>query len=162
MKIDISSIKRERGLSFNLEVREKINFDKIQDEEIEEILGDVLITNTGESIFVKGIINTVAKLKCSRCLEDFSLPIKVNIEEEFKEGISKNEGNFYEGDFIDLKDIFYQNIILSLPFKSLCKENCLGLCDVCGKDLNFEKCNCKKEETNERFAPLKNLIGGEK
>ena len=63
-----------------------------------------------------------------------------------------------EGDTVDLTDLLVQDIISSLPIQPLCSEDCKGLCQECGANLNRETCDCDKEQVNERFAALKDLF----
>lgn len=65
---------------------------------------------------------------------------------------------YYEGDRIDLGEEVRQSIILALPMKPVCREDCLGLCSHCGRNLNKEKCGCKEEEIDERLAKLGKLL----
>ena len=72
------------------------------------------------------------------------------------------EADFIKGEEIDLKDIVREQIYLSIPMKSLCSEGCLGLCPICGKNLNQGPCQCKGEKGHPGFLKLKNLnIEGE-
>jgi uncharacterized protein len=54
------------------------------------------------------------------------------------------ETGFISGDEIELDDIFKEQLYLALPIKSLCREGCLGLCPICGTDLNIQRCQCIK------------------
>ena len=57
--------------------------------------------------------------------------------------VNNDEYVVTEGDSLDLDELVIQDILLQLPSKMLCKEDCKGLCSVCGTDLNFNECNCK-------------------
>ena len=59
---------------------------------------------------------------------------------------------------MDLSEIVINNILIGMPLKSLCRENCKGLCPKCGKDLNLGDCDCPKKEIDSRFAVLKELL----
>lgn len=60
---------------------------------------------------------------------------------------------------IDLGEDVRQYVILSLPLKMLCKEECAGLCPVCGGNRNRVRCTCTVEETDPRWATLKGFQG---
>ncbi|GAB4298096.1 MAG: DUF177 domain-containing protein [Ignavibacteriaceae bacterium] len=62
-----------------------------------------------------------------------------------------------EADQINIKYDLRDYAVLSIPMKKLCKENCKGLCVVCGKDLNEGSCNCQTGVVDERWKPLLNL-----
>lgn len=65
---------------------------------------------------------------------------------------------FIDSDTIDITEIIENNIILALPVKRLCKEDCKGLCLRCGSNLNFTTCNCDKDNTDPRLSKLKDLF----
>jgi uncharacterized protein len=61
------------------------------------------------------------------------------------------------GGSIDLSEVIREQMILAIPEVVLCKEDCEGLCDKCGKNLNLLNCKCKEDEIDPRWAALKNL-----
>ena len=67
---------------------------------------------------------------------------------------------FYENDAIDLGQLMREQVYLSLPMKPLCRDDCRGLCPVCGTNLNLSVCHCAREWDDPRFAALKALKGG--
>lgn len=62
-----------------------------------------------------------------------------------------------EDEVIDVTEVIENNIIIELPIKRLCKENCKGLCQQCGVNLNFSKCKCEKD-IDPRLAKLKDFF----
>jgi uncharacterized protein len=65
--------------------------------------------------------------------------------------------DFYTGEVIDLESIIREQIILTLPLKPLCSEDCRGLCTRCGVNLNQERCACKAETAAGPLAGLAKL-----
>jgi uncharacterized protein len=65
------------------------------------------------------------------------------------------EVDFIKGDTIDLSDIVREQVYLSLPMRSICKESCRGLCPVCGANLNESSCLCRKPEGHPAFSKLR-------
>jgi uncharacterized protein len=65
------------------------------------------------------------------------------------------EVDFVKGDKVDLSDIVREQIYLSLPMRSICKESCRGLCPVCGANLNERSCQCMKAEGHPAFSKLR-------
>ena len=59
---------------------------------------------------------------------------------------------------LDLEEFCYDEILLSLPTKFLCDENCKGLCPTCGQDLNQGECSCNEKEIDPRLAALAELL----
>src|SRR5690554_5466436 len=92
---------------------------------------------------VKLSVNTRMLHTCSRCLEQFEKDLELIVDEK----VSKNEqedGNIIaleEGDTLDLRDVVLNDIYLALPLKILCKEDCKGLCQICGSNLNQTQCS---------------------
>ena len=72
------------------------------------------------------------------------------------------EVDFIRGEEIDLDEIIRENMYLSLPIKLLCREECLGLCSNCGRNLNNGDCHCRQEQGHPGFSKLKGIkIKGE-
>ncbi|QQS41572.1 MAG: DUF177 domain-containing protein [Acidobacteriota bacterium] len=109
------------------------------------------------------------EIDCSRCLERipsvhefvfksaFASAEQLNEEVEVELDLQDLELSFAEDDEIDLRDVIREQIVLNLPARPLCREDCKGLCEVCGGNLNKVSCDCKQEETDPRWAALKNL-----
>ena len=103
-----------------------------------------------------GEVKATLQLACSRCLEPFSMPVDQTFDLRYQphahntgEGEREIEEDdlttaFYENDEIDLGQLMREQFYLALPMKPLCTEACEGLCPVCGKNLNRESCDCKR------------------
>jgi len=127
-----------------------------------------LITKVSGTVFVKGSFSALIDVDCSRCLEYTSLPIgsdfaytlipaKAETREDLELKPEELEICYYQGDFIDLAPIICEQIILQIPIKVLCKEECKGLCPHCGTNLNTSSCNCNLNFVDDRMAVLKNF-----
>jgi uncharacterized protein len=102
-------------------------------------------------------VEGTARLRCSRCLEDFETGIRTGFTVEFRERVEGPEDEdvqLYSGDYVDLGEQVRQNLILSLPMKPLCKPDCEGLCPQCGKNLNYGRCSCDGGPVDARLAAL--------
>ena len=116
-----------------------------------------------------GTVATALELPCSRCLEPFTLPVAAEFNLRYQphaenagEGEREIEEDdlttaFYENDHIDLGQLMREQFYLSLPMKPLCRVDCLGLCPICGTNLNRATCDCKREWEDPRLAVLKTL-----
>ncbi len=98
---------------------------------------------------------------CDRCADEFERKYSFDISrivvthlenEEDDEGYIITDNNI-----LDLDDLVYQEIQLFLPQKMLCNDDCKGICQSCGKNLNYGECNCKKE-VDPRMAALLQLL----
>ncbi len=134
----------------------------------------IRIDKVGDKYIFDGELSGNALARCDRCLVPYSHDIKTsfhlflalqNPETDEAEIELLDEGmevDFIQGEEIELNDIIREQIYLSLPMKSLCTEGCLGLCPICGKNLNQGECQCKREKGHPGFLKLKNLnIEGE-
>lgn len=98
-------------------------------------------------------LEAVVSTKCARCLKPLQFPVKMEVEEVVGE-----DGVELEGTLLNVDNIVKNNIVVELPIRFLCKEDCKGICSSCGADLNITECNCKHEHFDERFAVLKKLL----
>lgn len=120
-------------------------------------------------IRVVGKIAGKFELPCSRCLEpvaaevknDFDLlyrPLKAGDQgEEISISEAETEIGFYQGDGIETADVVKEQVLLALPVKALCKEDCKGLCPHCGKNRNTSQCHCTEERSDPRWSALSGL-----
>ena len=67
------------------------------------------------------------------------------------------EIGYYEGDGLLLEDVLREQVLLALPLKVTCSEDCRGLCLHCGKNLNQEKCSCAVPMEDPRWLALKEI-----
>ncbi len=134
------------------------------------IEGAIRLIHTTEGVLVSGQIHTEVKLTCSRCLESFSTAVDFTLEEEFRPIIDISTGaKLPSGDgedeatliddqhIIDLREVMRQDILLALPTRPLCKQDCAGLCSQCGKNLNEGPCTCEEPLADPRWEALRAL-----
>ena len=121
----------------------------------------VLVTLEGE---------LTVRQECARCLSPYDAVIAVHLQEEFHPSIDIATGRLIPdtGDddalvidlqhVLDLTEVVRQSIILALPTTPLCREDCAGLCPICGANRNIETCNCVDAEIDPRWAALDILL----
>lgn len=123
---------------------------------------------------VEGFFEGTLRLSCDRCLKNYPKGMKndfrvimthptPDMKESEMELVEEDvEVGFIRDEEIDAGEIVREQIYLSLPIKSLCKDDCMGLCPVCGSDLNDKICECNKAQGHPEFEKLKKLkIRGE-
>jgi uncharacterized protein len=126
-------------------------------------------TKISKKVLIKGTVDGSVLLNCSRCLNDYSYPLNISFNEEY-DPAGEMDGNedeelssedldlsYYRDDEIDVVELVKEQVLLSVPMKPLCKEECHGMCSRCGTDLNKGSCECRKEEVDPRLAPLQKL-----
>ena len=102
----------------------------------------------GETICIKIRGDFSIITVCDRCLIDIEVTIQA--EESFyvfPESGDTDIDYFYHGELIELDDYVRETIVMSIPEKILCSEDCKGVCSNCGTNLNDKKCNCMSTET---------------
>lgn len=85
-----------------------------------------------EGILVSAHLETVADAECSRCLDPVDIPVRVTFQELFLYEDPEEDDFVVEDEQLDLEQAVVDAIVLSLPFKPVCKSDCAGLCPECG------------------------------
>jgi uncharacterized protein len=124
---------------------------------------------TIDDIRLQGDLSTRLELACARCLD----PLEQDVARKFdllyrplgteagKEEISitavEAEVSYYQGDGLLLEDALREQVLLALPLRAICREDCKGLCPHCGKNLNAEQCSCAEPHEDLRWSALKEI-----
>ncbi|HEY0071398.1 MAG TPA: DUF177 domain-containing protein [Chloroflexia bacterium] len=138
----------------------------------QDVHGDVKVTRLADSLLVQGDIEAGVLLECSRCLEKFTRPVDARLEEQFLPTIDVETGapvrreEFEENDLafeidpnhlMDLTEPVRQALLVALPMKPLCREDCKGICLQCGANLNETACGHGDEPADNRWTGLREL-----
>ncbi len=121
-----------------------------------------------ETVFFEGQIDATVETDCSRCLETACLPVHARFSytlvrdregqaEETELSAEDLDFVYYQDDLIDPEPLIYEQIVLQIPMKALCREDCRGLCPRCGANLNQAVCGCREGPVDSRLAVLKKL-----
>lgn len=142
------------------------------EDERAELVSDVKAwgraSRKGEEVRVRGSLQTSVELRCDRCLGPVPVPVNVDFVANFvrpsdpaAEAKELHEEDLevavYDGDSVDLDEIVREQILLALPARQLCRDDCRGLCPSCARNLNAESCDCARQETDPRWAALADL-----
>ncbi len=127
---------------------------------------EVKLRNIGRRKFsLDTVINVTFNIPCDRCLTDVkhNMNIKVNKEIDMNESESGrvdslDEQSFIEDNTLDLEELVYNEILVHLPMKVLCSENCKGICNRCGANLNSQTCNCDTTELDPRMSKIRDIF----
>ncbi|MBE6903593.1 MAG: DUF177 domain-containing protein [Ruminococcaceae bacterium] len=96
---------------------------------------------------------------CDRCLDDIVCPVEFEVEGEVSFSPTDDPDKFYAKDgMLDVSELIVDYLNSSIPMKKLCKEHCLGLCPVCGINLNHSSCSCETKEIDPRLEKLRDLF----
>ena len=124
------------------------------------------ITNTAGYIRMLLTLSVDYIATCARCLEDVSGSFSFDVERtvvtpRMTEGLTEDridELVVVKDGFLDVDELLLEVLELSIPFRFLCREDCLGLCSKCGKNLNEGPCGCDTREFDPRLEPLRRLL----
>jgi uncharacterized protein len=172
VKIDISKIVDE-PLPFDHELR--VEADRLGPD---QVAGPISVHLTGEvrphgELFsISGRCAADGPLTCSRCLEpvpwqvaedysfEYRMPASAPLEAESSLDEDELDVAFLQGEELDLVELAAEQVLLAMPMRILCDEECAGLCPRCGANLNqTDDCGCKPE-VDPRWGALADLAGG--
>ncbi len=113
-----------------------------------------------DGIVGRGSVETVFELVCTRCLTQWSQPTTVPFETVFRKVPEDEDGEYpvLAQGWIDLEPVVHDEVSLAVPYRPLCRDDCLGLCQTCGTDLNTAPCGGHGDESGSPFAALKQLF----
>jgi len=161
MKISVGDLLKDIFKQKEINLSETIKDFEIAGDEIKLISPVTLkgiIANESGILKLDGILRLELELKCNRCLKEFKTEISLKINECFSNAESIPEDSYkFSGNDIDLTEMLTDVIITNMPMKILCKEDCKGLCNYCGSNLNHKECSCKNEAYDPRLEKLRQL-----
>ena len=122
-----------------------------------QLHADLVVENASSTIVVRGSVATSIGLACQRCLTEWSEDLSVSVTEAL--GMEEEDGYVVDEDGgIDLEPMLRDAVLLEIPLRPLCRDDCLGLCGTCGADLNTGACPGHDEEPTTPFAVLRDLL----
>ncbi len=119
------------------------------------------ISNKASLIRLNAHISYEYEACCDRCGCDAVQKINIELEKSLAVSIEGEESEtiLITPDMkLDLDELVYSEVIVSLPMKHLCNEECKGICFKCGKNLNEGQCNCPQKEIDPRLSALAELL----
>ena len=122
--------------------------------------------NRGKKVLkLNGSIDLEVLIPCARCLEDVRIPLSLVFERDVDMKLTEqerldalDESDFLNGYNLDGDKLVYGEALLNWPAQVLCKEDCKGLCKVCGQNLNRGTCSCDSTELDPRMAKIRDIF----
>lgn len=129
----------------------------------------------GATVHVTGTLSGTVRRQCVRCLAEYDDALRLVVVGEYhrdadlkswpaapeplERPVEEGDDDIYHytGETIELGEMLREQVILAAPMQPLCREDCRGLCPVCGQDLNVRRCECREERIPSPFAVLKTL-----
>jgi uncharacterized protein len=119
----------------------------------------------GKELLITAETRLSVMIPCDRCLEDVKREFELNCVKHVDVGLSDaelteelDESNFIDGYHLDVDKLLFHEILSSWPTKVLCREDCKGLCNVCGQNLNTGSCNCEDTGLDPRMSVVRDLF----
>ena len=109
------------------------------------------------------------EVPCARCVEPVEIPLASDFDLIFRPVVADTEATersitapeteigYYQGDSLLLEDVLREQVLLSLPVRTLCKPDCKGLCPRCGQNRNSQECSCDEGPSDPRWEALSGL-----
>jgi uncharacterized protein len=127
---------------------------------------DLTITNLGnKTVMIEGSTNISLTLFCSRCLKEINFPMDIHIQKEVDFNLSEeeraeglDETNYIIGYNLDVDILIYDEVLIGFPMRTLCSEDCKGLCKNCGADLNENACDCDTTVYDPRMSVIRDIF----
>ena len=127
---------------------------------------NIRLTNLGnKTILIETEIAITLSIPCDRCLQevsrDFCIEVTKEVDLNDAQGVVKEDDEelsyLIDGD-LDVDKLVFEELLVNLPAKTVCKEDCKGLCRKCGKNLNYGTCDCDMEELDPRMAKIRDIF----
>lgn len=115
------------------------------------------IRNFSGYILLNAEIELKAQVACARCGKEFDTVFSYSIEQKLTNKLENNDNEDYiliEDGRMDVSKLVNDSVLLELPSRFLCKDDCKGLCLKCGIDLNVSRCSCDMRDIDPRLAVL--------
>ena len=167
MKLDITRGIQRKGIEVPFDLMESWGEDRWNGDAI-SFARPVTFSGTymlaDETVVLRGIARALIQSRCARCLAPALSDISADVEEAFlrdtgEEHKPGDDQYRYSGHVLELDDAVRTALLLELPSRVLCKEDCRGLCPQCGQDLNVASCSCRREIADRNpFAALASLL----
>lgn len=156
--------------------REKIFDTEIGFDEFDSSMGRFLVTGKclpkitvtalgGKKYAVTGDGSVNLSIPCARCLEEVNTQVDFSIEREldFNDDTDESdermeEMNYIDGYHLDVDKLVHTEILMSMPLRVLCSEDCKGLCYKCGANLNKGECGCDREQLDPRMSVIRDIF----
>ena len=126
----------------------------------------IMVKNLGNrKLALTGDTSVTLALECARCLAPVEYTCELVFDEELDMRATDadrvrnlDEQSYLSGYNLDADQLVCNELTLSLPMKVLCKEDCKGICNRCGANLNFETCDCDTRSLDPRMAVIQDIF----
>ena len=138
------------------------NCDFIDESVFGSAVAEGVVTNHSGLVILEGKVNPVLKVTCARCGKEFDYSDEISLFAKITDKLANEDEDEFilmEDFAIDIDEIVRSALILEMPSRFLCDEECKGLCPKCGKNLNEGSCSCDTVDRDPRWDVLKDYFG---
>ena len=117
-----------------------------------------------KELTIDGTCRLVLEIPCDRCLEpvatEFNLEFSKNIDlaADDNQIDELDEKNYIDGYNLDVDKLLYNEMLIGWPMKILCSDDCKGICNTCGQNLNKGTCNCEDTSLDPRMSVIRDVF----
>lgn len=169
MKIDLSSVLSEQHVTIERAVpieMEEFRCEMGNFELAEKSLLSLCIAYAGDKkLEITGGGEVTAVIPCDRCLTDVQVRIPLSFHKKVSvdsgaagETEDLDEANYIDGYNFDVEQLVYNELLVGWPTKILCSEDCKGICNVCGQNLNEGTCDCEDTGLDPRMSVIRDVF----
>ena len=158
LRVNARELLRVPGTSREIDQRIEATDLGIDDERVSgPVHVDLEVVSNVDGVVVAGDISIPWTTACRRCLTDVTGIVVVDVDEVYQDEVVDEEAFAIEGDQIDLAPAVREYVLIEVPDGPLCRDDCAGICPVCGADRNEIACGCDTSVRDERWAALDDL-----
>ena len=124
-----------------------------------------LVHTKDQKITLTGRVRLTVRFLCDRCLEPVLYPFDFSFEKEADMRQSEDERRealdeqaYIQGFQLDTEQLAVEELLMHMPMKILCREDCKGICNRCGANLNQGSCHCQEEPKDPRMAAILDIF----
>ncbi len=139
----------------------------LEETKTDRVCGRIQLMHVNDGVWVSGLLDANAVCSCSRCLQDFHLTLRCQLDEVYSQVVDVATGAPLpispdaDSDFtiddhhiLDITEAVRQSVIVAIPMKPLCQPSCAGLCPECGANRNQASCACQSSRIDTRWTPI--------
>jgi uncharacterized protein len=169
MRIELDKLEEHGGKFTRLYEANELSLDDPEVRLVEPAEVLARVRREGKDAELQGRLQAKLEVVCGRCLQPVELPVSTEFHERFVRAVSwaaeeqhqlqAEDLNIsvFDGEAIELDDVVREELLLAVPVNVLCREDCRGLCPICGIDRNMSNCQCEINELDSRWQKLKEL-----
>ena len=127
---------------------------------------DLTVSNEGDrKLRIAGSVSLEVEIPCARCLDPVITPLDLSFDVDADMKLSDDErrdaldeSDYLHGYNLNVDKLVYGEALLNWPSRVLCREDCAGLCRICGQNLNRKTCDCDSADLDPRMAKIRDIF----